>query len=66
MRDIEIKNKLTITRGEMGEKGEGFSGTTMKDTWTKLRGDGIRGGRCGWLGSGGVEGGKYTTVLGQQ
>ena len=36
--------------------GEGFSGTTMKDTWTKLRGAlwkqgrevGLAGGRAGW------------------
>ena len=32
--------------------GEWFSGTTIKDTWTKLRGVGIRGGRWGWLGLG--------------
>ena len=39
-RDIEIKNKLTVTRREVGgekhgEKGEGSSRTCMKDTWTK-------------------------------
>ena len=39
-RDTEIKNKLTVTGGEMegdkwGEKGEGFTGTSIKDTWTK-------------------------------
>ena len=44
--------------GIMGRKGEGVSGTTIKDTWTKTRGSGIRGGRWGWLGSGGVVGGK--------
>ena len=41
IRDIEIKNKLTVTReevgGDNGGGGEGFSGTTVKDTWTKLR-----------------------------
>ena len=41
-RDIEIKNNLTVTRGEVGGdngvKGEGFSGTTIKDTGTKPRG----------------------------
>ena len=40
-RDIENKNKLTVTRGEVGGdnggKGEGFSGTSMKDTCTKPR-----------------------------
>ena len=34
----------------MGGKGECFSGTTIRDTWTKPRGSGIRGGRWGWLG----------------
>ena len=33
----------------MGEKGEGFIGPTMKDTWTITRGVGNRGGRWeGW------------------
>ena len=27
-------------------------GTTIKDTWTKPRGDGSRGERWGWLGGG--------------
>ena len=70
--DIEIKNKGTVTRGEVGgdngEKGEGFSGTTIKDTWTKRRRGGIRQGRE--VGMVGVEGkrweGKQTTVLEQQ
>ena len=36
-RDIEIKNNLTIARGKegRGKWAEGFSGTTIKDTWTK-------------------------------
>ena len=47
----------------IGEKGEGFSGTTIKDTWTKPR--------WGWdVGMAGVRvsaGGKIeTTVLEQQ
>ena len=33
----------------MGGKGEWFSGTTIKDTWIKLRRDGSRGWRWGWL-----------------
>ena len=39
-RDIEVKNNLTIARGEWGgNSGEkGFTGTTIKDTWTKSRG----------------------------
>ena len=60
LRDIEIKNNLTVTRGEVGrddrERGEAFSETTIKDTWTKPRGAGIREGRWGWLGHGGVVG----------
>ena len=51
-RDIEIKHKLTVTRGEVrGEKGEGFSGTCTKDTWTIPKGVGWRGGDGdGWGG----------------
>ena len=42
-RDIEIKNNLKVIRGEMegdnvGRRGR-FSGTTIKDTWTKPRGE---------------------------
>ena len=38
---------------------EGFSGTTIKDTWTKPRGvESGEGGGDGW-GGGGVVGGKY-------
>ena len=40
----------------MGEKGEGFSGTTIKNTWTKPRW-GWKQGRDDW-GGGGVVGGK--------
>ena len=58
-RDIEIKHKLTVTRGEVGEDsgrkgGEEFSGTCVKDTWTKPKGGGIKGGKWRWLGWGGV------------
>ena len=31
----------------MGEKGEGFTGTIIKDTWTTTRRGGNRGGRWG-------------------
>ena len=37
----------------MGERVEGFSATTIKGTWTKPRGSGIRGGRGGGRGWGG-------------
>ena len=54
-RDIEIENKLTVTRGEMGgnnagKREKGFSGKSIKDTWTKPRRGGIKGERWGWLG----------------
>ena len=51
-RDIEVKNNLTITRGEWGE---GITGTTIKDTWTKSRGRVEVGEGCGF-GWGGVQG----------
>ena len=38
--------------------GKRLSGTTIKDTWTKPRGGGSRGGRWGWQGSEGVMGDK--------
>ena len=68
-RDIEIKNKLTVTRGERGGlwgKGKGHQGTCIKDTWTKPKGVGLRvGGEDG--GVEGSSGGKMeTTVLEQQ
>ena len=51
----------------MGEREEGFSGTSIKDTWTKPMRRGIRGRWWGWLGWGGSGGGKMqTTVLEQQ
>ena len=36
----------------MGEKGEAFAGTIVKDTWTKSRGrmEVGEGGGCGWGG----------------
>ena len=51
---MEIKNKLTVIRGEVGgdnggKRGKGCQGTCIKDTWTKLNGVGSRvGGRDGW------------------
>ena len=54
-RDIEIKNKLTVTRGDgegiMGGKEKVHQGTCIKDTWTKPKGVGSRvGGGVGWGG----------------
>ena len=39
-------------RGNGGKRGIGFSGTFIKDTWTKPKGGKIEGGRWGWLGLG--------------
>ena len=41
---------MTVTKGEAGGdngeyKGEGFSGTTLKDTWTKLKWGRIKSGK---------------------
>ena len=66
-RGIEIKNKLTVTRGRGGnggKKGKGHQGTCIKDPWTKPKGEGLRVGGGGRAGSGG--GKMETTVLQQQ
>ena len=47
-----------------GQWGEGITGTTIKDTWTKSRGVGGGGGRWVRLGWGGGMGEKrHTTVI---
>ena len=61
---MEIKNKLTVTIGEVGgdngeEREKGHQGTCTKDTWTKPKGSRIEGGRQGWLVLGGVVGEKW-------
>ena len=43
-----------------------FSGTTIKDTWTKPKWGKIKGGRWGWLGWGEFWGEMETIVLEQQ
>ena len=43
----------------MRGKGEGFSGTYIKDTWTKPNRGRIEGGKWGWLGWRGVVGIKW-------
>ena len=51
-----MKNKMTVTRREVGGdkegKGRGLSGTTIKDSWTKPRrvGSGEGGGDGGGVG----------------
>ena len=67
-RDTEIKNKLTVTRGEVrgdsGEKkGKGCQETCIKDPWTKPNGGRIEGGRWGWVGQGKVVAGKMETTV---
>ena len=51
-RDIEIKNKLTVTReeeegGYWGKEWEGSSRTCIKDPWTKPKGCRIKGRKWG-------------------
>ena len=59
-RDIEIKNKVSVTRGEVGGdnggKGRRISGTSIKDTWTKPKRDRIKVGSGDGWGGGVVEG----------
>ena len=43
----------------MGKREEGFSGTTIKDTWTQPRRSGIEVGGGGGWGERGVVGGKW-------
>ena len=51
---MEVKNKLTVTRGVVGgnnrgKQGKGHQETCIKDTWTKPKGVGSRvGGGDGW------------------
>ena len=55
-RDIEIKNNVTIARGECGGRvGRGYTGATIKDTRTKSRRR-VEVGEGGGTGWGGVEG----------
>ena len=52
-RDIEIKNKLTVTRvGEGnngGKEGKGHQGTCINDPWTDPKVGRSEGGRWGWV-----------------
>ena len=62
-RDIEIKNKLTISRGEVGGDNEGRGrGRVVRNMYKglmdKAKGGRIEGGRWGWLGCGGMVGVK--------
>ena len=46
---MEIKNKLTVTKGvgrggKWVKKGKGHQGTCIKDPWTKTMGGGLWGG----------------------
>ena len=46
--------------------GEGFSGSTVKDTWTKPRWGGCKGGRLGLAGVGESGGRKMQTTVIEQ
>ena len=67
-----MKNKLTVIRGErggnnVGGKGEGFTGTTIKDTWTKGQKGGWKHGReVGMAGVVGRCGGKRQKTVFEQ
>ena len=50
----------------MGGEQEGFSGTSIKDTWTKPSGGRIKGVKCGWLGCSGSGGVKMETTVTEQ
>ena len=50
----------------VGGKREGFSGTSIKDTWTEAKGSRIEGGRWGWVGWGSGGEKMETTVLEQR
>ena len=65
-RDFVIKKKLTVTRVEVwggngggGWKGEGLSGTCIKDIWAKPKRGMINGEKWAWLGWGRVVGRKW-------
>ena len=64
-RDMEVKNKLTVTRGEErgdngGKKGKGCQGTCIKTHGQSQQGGGgIECGRWGWVGWRRVMGGKW-------
>ena len=58
---MEIKNKLTVTRGEVGgdkgaKKGKGRQGTYMKDPGTETMAGRTECGRWGWVEQGRVMG----------
>ena len=62
-RDIEIKNNLTVIRGEVGEDNRERRGNFFQNNYKghmdkKPRGYDIKGGKWGWLGWEGVVGGK--------
>ena len=69
-RDIEIKNKVTVTKGEVGGDNGRIRGRVFRNMYKghihKTKGGKIKGGEWGWLGqrNGGEE--METTVLEQQ
>ena len=65
-RNVEIKNKLTVTREERGKKGKCHQGTCVEDPWTKPTGGRIEGGRWELVGQGKLLGGKWRQLLLEQ
>ena len=62
-----FKKMHTFNFYKVKKRGEGFSGTCIKDTWTKPKGGRIKGGKWGWLWWGGVVVGEMeTTILERQ
>ena len=62
-KDIEIENRLTLTRGERGGdyrgKGQRVCRNNYKGHMDNNKGGGNRGGRWGWVGQRGMVGGKW-------
>ena len=56
---IAIYDSFKIESLIFFKKGEGLSGTCIKDTWTKPKRGKIKGGRWAWLGWREVVGGKW-------
>ena len=61
---MEIKNKMTVTRGEVegdnrGKKWKGRHGTCIKNPWTKTMEGRIECRKWEWIGQGRVIGGKW-------
>ena len=63
---LKIKVLNSQRGGGRGQWGEGFSGTTIKDTWTNQGGGWKQGREVGLAGVGGSGGEKMQTTLTEQ